>query len=175
MFSSDDDLPGPAPRSSTSPSPPPGLAAFRKRSYGEASAASSDGFFFSSDDLAEASIDNYTSLRRKKQYRRSCWDADTPDGSVLKKEVLKKAAKRSKDSGVFMPSSDSSGLEEGFAYHQLLKPAGSPEKRKETPKASNIFTPSPKRSAAPASSSRDFVREVIEECLEDNNETVDMQ
>jgi len=145
MYSSDDELPQPPGSRSPSPPLPLNTAAFRKRSYGEASEASSDMPFFSSDDLADASIGNYTSPRHKKQYRRTWWESES-SSAATRKENIRRAAKRAKDSGVFMPSSDSSGPEEGFGYNQL-KPV--------TPPKRESSTISPKRvaqSGAPISS-----------------------
>jgi hypothetical protein len=163
MYSSDDELPQPPGSRSPSPPLPLNTAAFRKRSYGEASTASSDMPFFSSDDLADASIGNYTSPRHKKQYRRTWWESES-SSAATRKEGIRRAAKRAKDSGVFMPSSDSSGPEEGFGYNQL-KPVTPPKKESSTI--------SPKRVAQ--SGARNFFRELVEECLEDNNETIDAQ
>ena len=165
-MSSDDELELPQPRSPRSPSPPPlDTSAWRKRSYGEHSGNSSDVPLFSSDDLADASIENYTSPRRKKQYRRTWWEDETSTAAA-RRDGIKRAARRAKDSGVFMPSSDSSGLDEGFTYDKL-KPVTPIRKRQDT------FI-SPKRMNA-RTESRDFLREVIDECLEDNNEVIDVQ
>jgi len=163
MYSSDDELPQPPGSRSPSPPLPLNTAAFRKRSYGEASEASSDMPFFSSDDLADASIGNYTSPRHKKQYRRTWWESES-SSAATRKDGIRRAAKRAKDSGVFMPSSDSSGPEEGFGYNQL-KPI--------TPPKRETSTISPKRVAQ--SGAPNFFRELVKECLDDNIETIDAQ
>lgn len=166
-MSSDDESGLPLPSSSRSPSPALPLPLhLRKRSYGEASDASSDMPLFSSDDLTDAGIENYATPRNKKQYRRTWWDSESRGPSSSRKEAVKRAAKRAKDSGVFMPSSDSSGMEEGFG-HDTLKPVTPPKKRKEP------VVISPKRAAQ--ASSRNFIRQVFEEALEDNNEVIDAQ
>jgi len=171
MFSSDDELELPQPPSPRSPSPslpPLSYAAFRKRSYGESSGNSSDAPCFSSDDLENASISNYLSPRPKKQYRRTWYEPETPEAAVRAREGIKRAGKRAKDSGVFMPSSDSSGPEEGFPYAALKASA----KFATPPRLKQVI--SPKR-MVPYPESRDLVREIILECLDDNNEVIDIQ
>lgn len=123
--------------------------------------------FFSSDDLADASIDDYLTPRRKKQYRRTWWES-SGEASSSKKDGLKRAAKRSKDSGVFMPSSDSSGMEEGF-NHDKVKPA-TPPRWKSTVR-NKAFSPK----NAVRSGYRDEAQRVINECLDNNDDNVDLE
>lgn len=67
-----------------------------------------------------------------------------------------------------MPSSDSSGPEEGFPYAALKASA----KFATPPRLKQVI--SPKR-MVPYPESRDLVREIILECLDDNNEVIDIQ
>lgn len=115
---------------------------------------------FSSDDLADASLDNYVSPRRKKQYRRPWWDE-----SVTRADLLKSQARRDLDSGVFM-ASDSSNPDDGFAVEPLPLPG---VQRLENKFAATVLQQAP----APLQNDA-LAQRIIADCLENCLETVDL-
>lgn len=148
--SSEDDLPRHPPRASNYR---------RKRSH----SASSDLPYFSSDDLADASVDNYTSPRRKKQYSRTWWQTDESAATPRKR-----ASKRPKDSGVFMGSSDgsSSSTDEGFNVE--------PIKAKLKQNANTSFEAVMRPPPSPKPTPDRLARQRVQRCLENDEETIDL-
>ncbi|KAB8336727.1 hypothetical protein FH972_021036 [Carpinus fangiana] len=168
-MSSDDDLPLPRRAPSPARSRPP----LKKRAYGASYASvqsnSSDGPFFSSDDLEDASAENYASPRRKKQFKRTWWQ---PESSASSRdfEQAKREAKRPKDSGIFM--SDNSSNDDGFSVAPLSSPPRSASRH--DPRFS-IFSGC-KRAKTRDSDDRvyELVAGAIDACLESGNEVVDL-
>jgi len=116
---------------------------------------------FSSDDLAEASLDNYVSPRRKKQYRRPWWDGDR-----TRRDLVKAQARRNLDSGIFM-SSDSSNPDDGFTTEVLVVPSCD---RLESKFAASMLLQGP----PPPRQGEALAQEVIAHCLEECKEVVDL-
>ncbi len=155
----------PLPRESSPASATPfSSAALRKRSRGYASSNSSDAPFFSSDDLAEASVENYESPRRKRQQRRAWWE---PEASQLAAATYhaKRNANKPKDSGVFM-SSDSSSNDDGFSVEPLSITNLKRHEKKSGPFNHFIQRPSIEREA--------LAQRVIHDCLERGKQVVDL-
>lgn len=139
--------------------PLPSTTSFRKRSRAYSSGNSSDVPMFSSDDLADASLDNYESPRSKRQHRRAWWDENRS-----RREQVKMQARRDLDSGIFM-ASDSSNTEDGFPVEPLPVPGFQRLEAKFT--SSMLIQPKlPLQGEA-------LVQKIIATCLEDGKETVD--
>lgn len=136
----------------------------RKRSREADSGNSSDAPFFSSDDLADASIDNYESPRRKKQYRRNWWEEESPQ--TVRRNHFKRQAQRAIDSGVFM-SSDSSSNEEGFNVEQIQT---SRHKRQDT----KLAIPNIAAAQKLPLQGEERASQVVLQCLENDREVVDL-
>lgn len=163
-MSSDDERP--LPTASTA-------ARLRKRSrVSRASTNSSDPVYFSSDDLADASLDNYTSPRRKMLYKRKWWQDDDTT-APLRHDALRRASKRAKDSGVFMSSdsSSNSSTDDGLSVASIAA------KNSQAP--ANKFSLSWKSPATPSARSNlngEFhARQAVAACLEDEKEAVDLR
>ncbi len=139
----------------------------RKRSRpGYASSNSSDAPFFSSDDLEEASIDNYVSPRRKRQYKRAWYESEgeeTPQAPNYKERPDEaKSIAKAKDSGVFM-ASDSSN-DDGFSVAPIsVSSIKRPEKK---------FGPFLHMTRGLEGEA--LVQKVVDDCLEGGKEVVDL-
>lgn len=169
-MSSDDDLPKPR----RVQSPTRARLSLKKRAYGASYASaqsnSSDGPFFSSDDLEDASAENYASPRRKKQFKRTWWQ---PESSASSRDYdqARRETKLPKDSGVFM--SDNSSNDDGFSVAPLSSPPRGTSRH--DPRFS-VFKASMPASARDDSDARafDLVASTIDDCLESGSETVDL-
>lgn len=103
------ELPPSIPSPSATVKPSLNLNPSRKRSRHDYEVTSSDPPLFSSDDLPSSSIENYTSQRNKPQYESAWWGSrhQTSDRPIKQKRQFK----RNMDSGVFM----SDGTESSFS------------------------------------------------------------
>jgi len=165
---SDEEIPLPRPQAYNTAQPLP----YRKRSRGShASTNSSDPPYFSSDDLAEASVDNYVSPRRKRQVRRAWWE---DEGSAsIRHDALKRASKRAKDSGVFMSSdSNSSSPDEGFSIEPIK--AKLKQKAPCSPKTKTFIKPPTPPSKKPIPHPDHLAQQRIQYCLENDADVVDL-
>lgn len=163
--SSDDELPLPKPSSGHTNYAAPLL----KRPRGSASTNSSDPAYFSSDDLADASAENYVSPRRKKQHLRNWWEEDT--ATPMRHDALKRASKRAKDSGVFMSSdSNSSSADDGFS----IEPIKAKLKRNVEARARAAHIPSSPPGPKPIPHGDRLVSRVISHCMEHEMEDIDL-
>jgi len=139
--------------------PLPSITPFRKRSRGYSSGYSSDVPMFSSDDFADASLENYESPRLKKQHRRLWWD----DGRSWPKQAKKQA--RNLDSGVFM-ASDSSNPDDGFVMESPMMP-GFQRLENKFAETTLLSLPLPLQGEA-------LAQKIVMDCLEDCREIVDL-
>lgn len=160
--SSEDELPLPPPYQDHTNS--------TKRSRGSYASNSSDPVYFSSDDLAEASVDNYVSPRKKQQYKRKWWEDES--GASMRHDALKRASKRAKDSGVFMSSdSNSSTSEEGLSLEPIKAKL---KQTSRTTYGTSIRPPPPPAKKVTPHPDR-LARQRIQHCLDNDNETVDLR
>lgn len=127
---------------------------------------SSDSAFFSSDDLAEASIDRYKSQSRNKQYtKRSWYEPENHSRSYTYQEMR---ARQPKDSGIYVNSdSNNSSTDDGFTLDGLRAPI--PSRLAKRRMGAFIKPAIPTRNAAV-----DAVDDEIQKCLEENCEKLDL-
>lgn len=138
-----------------------------KRSRDSDSDNSSDGIFFSSDDLADSSAKNYVSPARRAQYRRAWYEPEEPS-RVHTHEAMRTATRRPKDSGIYMNSDDSSSsVDDGFAVDNLKLAATQRASKK---MAAFMASPSPSQ----PKEEEHLVRTAVAHCLEHGKETLDL-
>ncbi|KAI9651955.1 MAG: hypothetical protein M1831_007458 [Alyxoria varia] len=154
-------------------SPPPFHPS--KRSRGYASSNSSDVPFFSSDDLADASVAKSTTPRRRKQYRRAWYEEERPS-QAHSYRLMKTLTKKPKDSGVFLSSdSSNSSPEDGFsvANFNFKKPENKKMSAFAPTRTEPASAPKPKP-VLMTSQDDEIVDEVVRRCLDNCNEAVDL-
>ena len=139
----------------------------QKRSY--ASSSSSDVPYFSSDDLADASVSAYSPERRKRQHRRHWWqNEDAADPKAIEEAARasrRRFVRRPKDSGIYM-SSESSGGEDGFSVEHIKFSQPS-----QISKALPLFS---KEVPKEPSMAEKFVERMAEVCMENGSDVVDI-
>lgn len=166
MASSDNELPPLLPGGS---SPIASSRSSSKRSRGTQSGenTSDSAFFSGDDDLADASVDKYTSPARKKQFKRSWYETQQPSQEHTHRQ-MRQATRRPKDSGVYMNSdSSNSSADDGFSVDSLeVAPTMAASKKMQA-----FLKPAPPP-AGP--SDHDIVKEAVDQCLDNNNETLDL-
>lgn len=182
----DDDLPH---RFSRLTRPVKGVPTVRitgKRSYDDSvSSNSSDAPFFSSDDLAEASIANYSTPKRKKHYQRSWFEPEDPS-KVYSHRAMQSVTKVPKDSGVYINSESSasnSSIEEGFNVSSVQATSLNQRDKKISLFNKPSLKAVPKRSPTETQNNcasekiRDKIvcARIIQECLDFSIDTIDMR
>lgn len=181
MDQDDDEFPLPElPPSSPRSSPPPpsprlctqvALSGGRKRARPYSSSSNALPVF-SSDDLADAGLENYAEPRLKRLHRRRWWEWEweCEGASARQQQQQQYAARRAVDSGVFLASDGSgSSADDGFSVQHLKI---SPPER-----TASLFVVPPRAwTGAPATAAcgDELVREVVQRCLEDGKEVVDL-
>jgi len=139
---------------------------------------SSDPPVFSSDDGPEASIDNYVTPRKKKQYRGTWWDhqpvAEASNNAAAKVDLI-----RNVDSGVWMGSdgtddSAASAARSSFgADTTMLEAPDLPDEIGRIGcRAIAMLSPTASKLEAVTEG---LARQTIERCLDDGKEMVDLR
>lgn len=170
-MSSDDDLPLPRKVDSSPRARPPLKKRPHGASYVSAQSNSSDGPFFSSDDLEDASAENYASPRRKKQFKRTWWQPESPTGS-RNYDQAKQERRLPKDSGVFM--SDASSNEDGFSVEPLSSPPRRSSRHDPRFSVFKASSNSVRRRDDPEARAYDLIAGTIDDSLKAGSETVDL-
>lgn len=172
MSVSDDEYPLPElPRSSP---PPPALPLLNiKKRARDYSSSASDAPVFSSDDLSEACLDNYTESRQKRLHRRHWWEWD----EVRPRQARRVHVTRAIDSGVFLPSdsSTSSSADDGFSVERLNISCAA-ARRVNSDKSTLLFASKPATTSsttAPAEG-EEWAQHIVQDCLETGNESIDL-
>ena len=170
MDSSSAELPSPPSHvvnSRSSPQLPPLMV--QKRGY--ASSNSSDIPFFSSDELEDASVNDYSYPRHKRQYKRAWWEGEFV-GQAHTHHEMRLATKQPMDSGIYMSSDGSSSSSSGnnddsFAVSRL--------RGTQLREPSRIFQTFMKEIPKPALSGDPLVEHVVQRCLELDQAVVDLK
>ena len=147
------------------------------------SSDSSDAPFFSSDDLADASANNYASPRKKKQYQRA-WYEDEDPSKAYSHKAMRTASKLPKDSGVYMSSdsnTSSSSVEEGFALQSLGDPLSKHQLGKmetftsRSALSSQQMPPPPTAESLKKTRDDGVVKQIVQMCLDETEESIDLR
>lgn len=154
----------------------------RKRSYD--CSTSSDPPLFSSDDLREASSDNYVSLdRRKRHYKGAWWGATVASSAGTHSEGEKRALVRNIDSGVWLGSDGSDGSDaimSGYPASELSSERDVDHVEEHghgdiTSASYEGVAPTGHPSGVSASTGlKEYVAKHIQDCLDEENEIVDL-
>lgn len=147
---------------------------------------SSDPAVFSSDDHVSGSLDDYTSKRRKHQWKGTWW------GGRMKRlssshHCVQREFKRNYDSGIFMGSETTdSSLDEEFLDDVKRKQSdyelsGDPVNEKSASNSGPGVVPPSSLHGVPVARTAhvlnpisERVRTIVHQCLEDGNESIDL-
>ena len=146
---------------------------------------SSDPAVFSSDDHVSGSLDDYTSKRRKYQWKGTWWGERTKRLSGSRHR-MQREFKRNYDSGIFMGSETTeSSLDEEFLDDiRRTQDDRLPESLVDETPASNLgpeVEPSSSQNGLPVARTApvrnpisERVRNIVYQCLDDGNESIDL-